>query len=228
MTEIEYVEPVTFTHPDVYTIGVSQGWAEAEIDPTRIDWPARQAVALIPFILFQGRPVSPGPPTGIRHGRNQFGRWGENAMADAIVTLTHRGHRHLLMVERGDGAGWAVPGGAIDPGERPLQASVRELQEETGLVIPEHRWMAGEPRYVPDPRGSDEAWAVTVANRVHLGDVLFFPDVTGADDAKRAAWIPAADYDDLAAALGDVYGGAVFAAHIDLLREHLDTPEGTP
>lgn len=210
-----------YTDPSVLTEGVAQGWAEAEADPTRIDWPTRQAAALIPFDVVAGRPVSPGPASTVRYGRNGLGRWGENAMADAVVTLTYRGHRYLLMVERGDGRGWAVPGGAIDPGESPLDASARELAEETGLVVPAGKWEQGAAMYVPDPRGSDEAWAVTVANRAHLGDVDRFPDVTGADDAKRAAWVPAADYDDLAAALADVYDGAVFAAHVDLLAAEL-------
>jgi len=33
----------------VFTIGVNAGWADPETDPTRIDWPARQATAAIPF-----------------------------------------------------------------------------------------------------------------------------------------------------------------------------------
>jgi 8-oxo-dGTP pyrophosphatase MutT (NUDIX family) len=30
---------------------------------------------------------------------------------------------------------WITPGGGIDPGESPIQAAVRELYEETGLMI---------------------------------------------------------------------------------------------
>ena len=90
-------------------------------------------------------------------------------MADALVTVTCAHYRYLLMVERGDGRGWAVPGGAAEPGETGIQAAVRELAEETGLAVPQEACRADAPVYVPDPRASDEAWAVTVPVRVDLG-----------------------------------------------------------
>ena len=216
----------TYTHPDVLTTGITEGWAEAETDPTRIGWPARQAAAAIPCEVTGGRPVNPCASTGIRHGRNELGLWGENLMADALVTVTLPpfGARYLLMVERGDGYGWAVPGGAAETGETAVQAAVRELAEETGLDArgwPFTVCREMPPRYVPDPRSSDEAWPVTIPVHIDLGTRDALPGVTGADDANLAEWIPADSYGYLADALEDRYGGQVFAAHVAMLRDFL-------
>lgn len=221
-----------YTHPDVFTTGVEEGWAEPEADPTRIDWPARQARAAIPFEVVDGRPVNPCEKTGVRYGRNEMGFWGEQKMADAIVTFraSGTGVRYLLMIERGDGYGWAVPGGAVEPSETGMQAAIRELEEETALAVSAGRCREMPPRYVPDPRSSDEAWAVTIPVHVDLGvrdiAVTGFPFIEGADDARRAEWIPADRYGLAVMALRDLYQGTVFAAHEAMLREFLDAPAG--
>jgi 8-oxo-dGTP pyrophosphatase MutT (NUDIX family) len=218
----------TYTHPDVFTTGVEQGWAEPETDPARIGWPARQARAAIPFRVVDGRPVNPCEKTAVRYGRNELGLWGENLMADALVTVTWPGARYLLLVERGDGYGWAVPGGAAEPGETGLQAAARELAEETALQVSADLCRAMPPRYVPDPRASDEAWAVTIPVRIDLGEReerRGLPLIEGGDDARRAEWVPAGSYGLLMFALADPYGGKLFSAHEAMLREFLGTHE---
>lgn len=216
------MEPRTYTHPDVLTVGVAEGWADPETDPTRIDWAERQRNAAIPFEVIDGRPVNPYGPTGVRYGRNELGHWGEALAADALVSaLDVQGRRWIVMVERSDGHGWALPGGHVDAGESALEAAVRELAEETGLTVPGASWRSGRPRYVPDPRASDEAWMVTVLCTAHLGALDHFPAVTGADDAARAAWILADTYEALTGYLAETYGGQVFPAHVDMLKRCL-------
>lgn len=41
----------------------------------------------------------------------------------------------VLLVRHANGGVWACPGGAIDPDEAPQDAAVREVWEETGLVV---------------------------------------------------------------------------------------------
>jgi ADP-ribose pyrophosphatase len=211
-----------FTHPDVLTKGVREGWADPLTDPTQIDWPTRQKHAAIPFHVVNGRPVNPCAKTGIRFGRNELGHWGEALAADALVTADlPDGRRWTVMVERRDGHGWAIPGGHVDPGETPTAAAARELAEETGLRVPARAFTATPARYAPDPRASDEAWMVTVLCTADLGEVNTLPHVVGADDAKRAVWVHADTYNTLTRHLADAYHGRVFPAHVDMLREVL-------
>jgi 8-oxo-dGTP diphosphatase len=97
----------------------------------------------------------------------------------------------LLLVERGHepfAGQWALPGGFVDYDED-LEAAVhREIQEETGLAgLPLRQFRTfGDPGR--DPRGHTVS-VVYVAELV--GEP---PQVTGGDDAARAAWF---DVDEL-------------------------------
>ncbi|MDG4792070.1 NUDIX hydrolase [Micromonospora sp. WMMD1102] len=223
-------DDVTYTDPKVLAAAArGESWADPETNPARIDWTARQAAALIPFQVVDGRPVNPHAPTKVRYGRNRLGHWGEQVCADAVVTLTDtHGGRWLLMIERagGDGtSGWAVPGGYVDPGEDPETAARRELLEETGLLAIDADWTTLPARYMPDPRCSDEAWMVSVPTRVRLGVYRpgWFPClIPQPGEVRRAVWVPADLYADLVWHLTGEYGGQVFAAHVPLLMELLD------
>src|SRR5436853_3690894 len=70
----------------------------------------------------------------------------------------------VLLVQHVEGH-WQVPGGAIDPGERPEDAARREVREEVGVEI-ETTGIAGVfggPEYAITYENGDRAgWVVTV------------------------------------------------------------------
>jgi ADP-ribose pyrophosphatase YjhB (NUDIX family) len=53
--------------------------------------------------------------------------------AVAVMVLDDRGR--LLLVRDAGMNLWATPGGAVDPDEAPADAAVREMWEETGLLV---------------------------------------------------------------------------------------------
>jgi 8-oxo-dGTP pyrophosphatase MutT (NUDIX family) len=68
------------------------------------------------------------------------------------VMMAHS-HKGVVLVLSRFRRVWELPGGAIDPGESPRQAAIRELVEESGCVARETRWIGivevndGQPRF---------------------------------------------------------------------------------
>lgn len=93
--------------------------------------------------------------------------------AYALVTASWRGVRHVLLIETD--AGWAMPGGAIEPDEKPGCAAVRELREKTGFALS----IAG---VLDDPRDG------IVVARCDLGEVDALHPADG--ENRRAEWMP--------------------------------------
>ncbi len=97
----------------------------------------------------------------------------------------------LLLIKRGHapGAGlWSLPGGRIEPGETDAEALVREMREETGLVIDPGQLIG------------------TVRRSARDGDVFDIRDyaatVTGGtlrpgDDAADTRWVAASELESL-------------------------------
>ncbi len=101
---------------------------------------------------------------------------------------------HVLMIERKHAPGkgqWALPGGFLDPDERLLDASLRELAEETEINLPRDVIMrAYRDREVFDhPDRSVRGRTVTHGFFFDLGNMPL-PRVAGSDDAALAQWVP--------------------------------------
>lgn len=53
----------------------------------------------------------------------------------SVAAVVHDHAGNLLLQEKSSGEGWSLPAGAVEPGETPHDAIVREVMEETGLVV---------------------------------------------------------------------------------------------
>lgn len=110
--------------------------------------------------------------------------------ADAVVM--NRGH--VLLVKRRSQPGkglYALPGGFINQNERVVDAIFRELQEETGINVPQKLLRASlkKVEVFDAPDRSLRGRTITHAGLIVLDEVQL-PRVKGSDDAEKALWVP--------------------------------------
>lgn len=106
---------------------------------------------------------------------------------DTVVAANTPGDVYFLLVERKNEpfkGQWALPGGFLNEGEDPKTGALRELAEETGLILPNDDSIIqigafGNP--TRDPRGH----TVSIA---YFAKVFSRLEVRGSDDAALAAW----------------------------------------
>lgn len=106
---------------------------------------------------------------------------------DLVVLVDIGSNYKVLSIKRGHPpfvGMWANPGGNIDEGEIPLDAAVRELEEETGLIIPSNyfTYIGSFDKPYRDPRNKN---CVSHAFSVVLDEI---PVVKAGDDATECYW----------------------------------------
>ncbi|MCH5247316.1 MAG: NUDIX hydrolase [Muribaculaceae bacterium] len=103
--------------------------------------------------------------------------------ADCIVYNRDNGVLKVLLIKRGNEPYkdyWAFPGGFMNIDESAEDAALRELKEETGLVVNEIRQLKAYSTPGRDPR--ERVVTITFISECEI------VDVKGDDDAAEARW----------------------------------------
>ena len=134
--------------------------------------------------------------------------------ADCIV-ITKEYVPRVLLIQRGNEpfkGCWAFPGGFLDMDETTEQCAIRELEEETGLIVDEVQQIGAYSKVDRDPRGR----TITVAYLTFINQAAI---VKGQDDAANAQWFPINDLPPLAFDHADIMEDVKRKLKIKNLRE---------
>ena len=135
-----------------------------------------------------------------------------------LVIFTVRDKRlQVLLIRRGETpfkGQWALPGGFVRPDEDLRTAAVRELKEETSLVVKdvhlEQLATYGAPKRDPRMRVVSVAWLVLAAD---------LPSPTAGTDAADASWSPVDDA---------LTNGRLAFDHTQIIRDGLERARSMP
>lgn len=86
-------------------------------------------------------------------------------MMPGVAAVIHNDDGQVLMMLHHADKKWSLPAGAIEPGETPTDALVREVTEETGLEVLPTRILGvfgGLPYRVTYPNGDQVEYTITV------------------------------------------------------------------
>jgi 8-oxo-dGTP pyrophosphatase MutT (NUDIX family) len=111
----------------------------------------------------------------VRRVRSKIGN--EFLLMPSVTALVFNADRRVLMVRPSRREIWVAPGGAVDPDEAPQDALVREVWEETGLLV--------EPRQLLGVFGGPE-YRVWYANGDEVGYMMAVYECRAAGGTLRA------------------------------------------
>ena len=130
----------------------------------------------------------------------------ELLLLPGVAAVVRNAADEVLVHRRADDGTWSLPGGAIEPGETPAAAAVREVREETGLEVRPARLLGvfGWPRLrLRYPNGDRVEYVAVVFRCEIIGGTLEAQD----GEATSFRWCTA----DELAELGLPYPAEVFA-----------------
>jgi ADP-ribose pyrophosphatase YjhB (NUDIX family) len=110
----------------------------------------------------------------------------------AVSAVVENDEGRILLIRRSDNGNWALPGGALDVGESLVQAVIREVEEETGVIC-EVRGVVGiysDPRHVILYTSNDEVrqeFSVLFVGRNVGGRIRT------SDESTRVEWVSRGD-----------------------------------
>jgi 8-oxo-dGTP diphosphatase len=110
----------------------------------------------------------------------------EGVRVPCAGAVVHDGAGRLLLIRRGTEPGrgrWSVPGGRCEPGETAAAAAVREVREETGLLVRPTALVGRVER--PGPAGV--VYVIDDVSCEVVGGTL-----AAGDDADDVRWVDAA------------------------------------
>ncbi|MBL8617377.1 MAG: NUDIX hydrolase [Deltaproteobacteria bacterium] len=132
---------------------------------------------------------------------------------DAVIRIEKDGVDHVVLIRRNNPpAGWALPGGFVDEGERMDLACAREALEETGLHV-----ILEDLLYIySDPRRDQRKHTVSAVFTARaIGEPV------GQDDAAEAILVPITDLGPMADQGAGPGGAPIVFDHALILRDAL-------
>lgn len=124
-------------------------------------------------------------------------RIGTRLLMIPAVAAVVRDERGRILIQRSRHEVWSLPAGAIEPGEAPAQAAVREVYEETGLVVRAERVLGvygGEAYRMTYPNGDQVEGLVTLFECVQVGGAL----ITANEETESLRWFSLSELPPLA------------------------------